>query len=456
MSSRLLDLMVANLPLLKRASDSNSPYPLNYTTNGHTCDMPRPIAIHSITSLSDNSHFTNISLIITLVCACFTTLSQLVLMFRHATHLSRPNEQLSILRICCYLPIFSIGCFLEILFPNAYVYINPWLDFAQALALCSFFLMMCQFVAPSDTQREQFFAALQVPQGKKNTKRSRRSNRRHPHHQGEDQDDEQQFVNGLVWYRRMWLCIFQYPVVQGLVAILTCITESQAVYCLVSSKTHFAHLWLDILHNISLTIAVMACLRLLRGLKGHLAHHRPLLKLAAFKLLIAFTGIIQLVYWILRSIRPSPLAPTATLSWFDVFIGIPVLIMAVLAVPFSVLFHFAYDVQTYYLENVDRNVPLAHKPRADVEHAATAAAGQDTASIDSLVGGPKQQAAAASRVSATAGSAYQGGFLGIWAWLGMLNPSELVSGLVFGLTMLDKQNLEAGVETVRRRQTGEF
>lgn len=148
----------------------------------------------------------------------------------------------------------------------------------------------------------------------------------------------------------------------------------------------------------------------------------------------------------MRSVKPSPLKPTATLSWFDVFIGIPVLIMAVLTVPFSFLFHFAYDVQTYDLKNVDKNIPLAHKPHhSDLE------AAQDSSSTDGLVGRQKARPGVS-----TAGSSYQGGILGIWAWLGMLNPSDLISGLIFGLTMLDKKNLQMGVETVRRRRTGEF
>lgn len=40
--------------------------------------------------------------------------------------------------------------------------------------------------------------------------------------------------------------------------------------------------------------------------------------------------------------------------------------------------------------------------------------------------------------------------------MGIFNPSELISGLMFGFTMLNKRNREMGVATVRRAQTGEF
>jgi hypothetical protein len=192
------------------------------------------------------------------------------------------------MRICCYIPIFTVGNFLEATWPNAYMYINPWLDFVQAIALCNFFLLMCQFISPSDDQRELFFAAFKVPQ-----KKSRRGGGGGRRRRGGRNNGSQEPVNGLEWYRKMWMSIFQYPVVQFGVAALTDITEGTKVYCLVSSKPHFAHLWLDLVHNISLTMALMAVLRLYSALKSQLGHHRTLAKLLAFKLLVAITGILQ-------------------------------------------------------------------------------------------------------------------------------------------------------------------
>lgn len=293
MASQLYGRMLESLPqLLKRDDDS---YPWNYTsTNGHVCNMPRPLVNTETATLAGGFDFFTIDQIVTGACACFVLLSLFILMFRHATHLSRPNEQLNIMRICCYLPIFSIGCFLEVSFPNAYMYINPWLDAVQAIALCNFFLLMCQFVSPSDSHRELFFAGLKVPQKKK--KGGRRGGRRGRGRRGDygpEPEVEEEPINGLEWYRKRWLLIFQYPIVQALVGIFTAITESKGVYCLVSSKPYFGHLWLDIVHNVSLTLAIIACLKMYGVLKTQLAHHKPLAKLAAFKLLVGITGLIQ-------------------------------------------------------------------------------------------------------------------------------------------------------------------
>lgn len=116
------------------------------------------------------------------------------------------------------------------------------------------------------------------------------------------------------------------------------------------------------------------------------------------------------------------------------------MVMALLTVPFSFLFHFAYDVNTYNLENVDRFIPLAQSD-AEAGHSASPDMSKPNGAYEGV---------------STAGSSYQGGFLGISAWLAVLDPSELISGFVFGLTMLSPSNREMGINTARRAQTGEF
>ena len=67
------------------------------------------------------------------------------------------------MKVACIIPFYSIISFLSICFPKSDVYISPWLDPVQALALGSFFLLMCEFISESPAQRDVFFAALVVP-----------------------------------------------------------------------------------------------------------------------------------------------------------------------------------------------------------------------------------------------------------------------------------------------------
>lgn len=144
-------------------------------------------------------------------------------MFRHATHLSKPNEQLKILRICLLIPVNALFNLIGQIVPAAYFYIVPWADMMQAMALGNFFLLLLEFISPHDNQRDFFFSGLQVP-----SKRSKNPPK-----------------NGLRWYRRKWVAVFQYPVVQLLVSIATDVTNSPKIniYCANTNKPYFSHLW---------------------------------------------------------------------------------------------------------------------------------------------------------------------------------------------------------------------
>lgn len=147
-------------------------------------------------------------------------------MFRHATHLSKPNEQLKILRICLLIPINCLVQFVGQLAPASYFYLLPWADLMQSFALGNFFLLLLEFISPHDNQRDFFFSGLQVP-SKKSGKAPR---------------------DGLRWYRRKWMAIFQYPIVQFIVCIATNVTQSPHLnlYCENSNKPYFAHLWVRV------------------------------------------------------------------------------------------------------------------------------------------------------------------------------------------------------------------
>jgi hypothetical protein len=71
--------------------------------------------------------------------------------------------------------------FISIWAPKSFVYVFPWLDLVQSVALGAFFLLMCEFVSPSEEQRDVFFAAFVV------SKKDQKGNKGPQH--------------GLQWYR---------------------------------------------------------------------------------------------------------------------------------------------------------------------------------------------------------------------------------------------------------------
>ncbi|KAK1585093.1 organic solute transporter Ostalpha-domain-containing protein [Colletotrichum navitas] len=329
----------------------------------------------------------------------FTAASCLIifsLMFLHATHLSKSNEQIKILRISLLIPFWSIFSFLSVCFPTAEVYLHPWLEFVQSICLGTFFLLLCEFVSPSARHRDVFFAALTV----KNKKAA----------SGEE--------NGLEWFRKMWFAVFQYPVVSLLVAILTAITQGAGVYCEFASKPHFAKLWLSIISSVSLTLALITVLRFFMQLKSQLKEHRPIAKFASFKLVVTLTFLENIIFWILHD--TDAMKPTATLTEADLRIGIPSMLICLEMLPIAAFFHYAYTYRPYVIGSDRASRPLA----ADHE--------------------------------AYAPQTYSGGPGGLWALVEMWNPTEIVEAIAFGLRMKAEerrqQRAQKGWQSAQYRQ----
>lgn len=90
------------------------------------------------------------------------------------------------------------------------------------------------------------------------------------------------------------------------------------------------------------------------------------------------------------------LKPSDTLSYADIIIGLPTLIICLQVVPFAFLFYHAYSIKPYTKMNVKRS--------GDSQ--------QYLAVVDSETGGPRVKR-------------YQGGPLGVNAWIALFNPGEL-------------------------------
>ncbi|KAJ5654692.1 hypothetical protein N7490_001695 [Penicillium lividum] len=206
-------------------------------------------------------------------------------------------------------------------------------------------------------------------------------------------------LTGLAWFRKQWIAIFQYPVVALLTSLVTDFTQVAGVYCLDSDKPYFAHIWLTVITEVSVAFAVISVITFYRTLKSQLASHRPLSKLLAFKLIIIFT--------VLRS--TNVLKSTSTLSYADVNIGIPNLVVCLQMVPFSIFFHYAYNVGPYKLRNQNSSYHPTVQEAAQEFH------------------GKADQLAIPLH--------YEGGPLGVRAWIGLFNPMEICRAIKFGFYM---------------------
>lgn len=156
----------------------------------------------------------------TILCGAFTVATCLISaisLFLHATHFSKPAEQVKILRIIALVPVFAIVYLLAGAFLDAAVYLQPWADFYEAIALASYFVLLVQFLEPVAHRRELYFDRLELKEG----------------------------GSSLAWYRRTWIFVFQYIVISLIVAVASDATQAAGVYCANGHGVHFAHIWVS-------------------------------------------------------------------------------------------------------------------------------------------------------------------------------------------------------------------
>ncbi|KAJ5984242.1 hypothetical protein N7481_006341 [Penicillium waksmanii] len=350
-----------------------------------TCPMPKHLVADAPDNIVGDLTFHQFNMILSGACTGLTCLVIFTSMFNHAIHLSDPNKQTKIMRIASMFPIYSIFSLLSICFPDTYVYLNGWVKFFQGIAMYSFFMLLCDFLAPNDRHRVEFFASLRIP----------------------SRFDKSNTTDGLSWLKRSWFVVLQYPFVAFILAIAQCITEAQGTYCLESKDKHFAHFWINIIGILSLGVAIVAILGFYTNLKGYMKEHQPLLKLLAFKLVVGLEFLEQIIFTILHS--TDALKPSDTLSYADTIIGLPTLLICLQMVPFAFLFYYAYSVKPYKTSN------------ARVKHSSDSQ--QYLAVVDSETGGHYIKR-------------YQGGPLGVFAWLALFNPVDFFRDIKSAFDMI--------------------
>ncbi|KAJ5720452.1 uncharacterized protein N7483_008386 [Penicillium malachiteum] len=337
----------------------------NYLTN-ETCPMPKKLNEVEEPFLG-NMTFYHFNIIVSGACTLITCILIFTLQMQHATHFSVPCEQIKIMRIVHMLPAFSLTSLFAIIFPNSYVYLEGWTEVFQAIALYSFHMLLIDFLAPSEKQRDIFFENFKV---KKSFKKG-------------------QYREGLSWLKLSYYCTLQYPIVVFLVAIGQSIAQAFNVYCLDSNKPGFAHIWLELLQEVSVTIAINAVIRFYANTKDYMKEHKPLLKLLSFKLIVGLIFLEQIIFMVLES--SSIFKPTKKLSYADVHMGLPTMVICVQMVPFAIFMHFSFNKKPYIVKQSGQNFEMV--PEADEK------------------GRPIPRS-------------YQGGPGGLHAWLAYMNPME--------------------------------
>ncbi|KAI4087835.1 MAG: hypothetical protein Q9206_003198 [Seirophora lacunosa] len=207
------------------------------------------------------------------------------------------------------VPIYATVSFLSYVFYYHAIYFEVIRDCYEAFAIASFFALLCHYIAPDLHNQKDFFRGLKP---------------------------------------RTWIIyfgVFQYCFVRVTMTIVAVITEAAGRYCLNSLNPAFAHVWAILFEASCVTVAMYCLIQFYVQLRDDLAEHRPLLKVAAIKL------VIFLSFWqtILISLLTSTGAIKASRRFQepDIRIGIPALLLCTEMALFSIFHLFAFPWQVY-------------------------------------------------------------------------------------------------------------
>ncbi|KAH8884808.1 putative DUF300 domain protein, partial [Thozetella sp. PMI_491] len=309
--------------------------------------------------------FHQLALIIAGGSTAVAILMSLYLIFRHATHYTKPREQKHIIRILFMVPIYSTASWLALRYYWHAIYFQVLSDCYEAFAISSFFALMCHYVGPDLHEQKEFFRNLRpiTPWvwpvnwfakccgGERGPWRTPQS--------------------GLTWFNIIWIGIYHYCFIRVAMTITAVVTQYFGKYCESSNSPVFAHIWVLVVESIAVFIAMYCVIQFYIQLKVPLAVHRPFLKVLAIKL------VIFLSFWqsFAISIGTSTLDivhANEVLAYPDIKVGIPALLLCFEMALFAILHLWAFpwrpyadDAPTSYYPNPDLNSSL---PSRENEH----------------------------------------------------------------------------------------
>ncbi|MCJ1293399.1 hypothetical protein MMC34_004953 [Xylographa carneopallida] len=273
--------------------------------------------------ISGSLTFNQLSIYIAGPCMGVVCLISISLMLLHATHLSIPAEQTKIIRITALIPIYAIIQFATIYLGTSAIYLLPWMNFFESIALITFVLLVCDYLSPNVKGQNGYVDV----------------------HDSSSANDDDAHGVAMAMSQKVRRLAAQYIAVATLVAIATDITQATGVYCNNSNSVHFAHIWLTIIRAVSSAVAIVAIIKFTTAQNRKLPRQRIMFKLVAFKLIV-FLNLLQTIIF---SFVGARVTPTATFSYLDLTVSLPAIIYCFEMVIFSVVFHFAYSFRPYII-----------------------------------------------------------------------------------------------------------
>ncbi|KAI6382371.1 hypothetical protein MCOR25_000671 [Pyricularia grisea] len=262
------------------------------------------------------------------------------LIFMHATHYTKPNEQRHIIRILFMVPVYSLTSLLSLRYYWHAIYFTIISECYEAFAISAFFALMCHYIAPDLHEQKKFFQALTPIKPwvwPLDWFRACCCGQRGPWRTP---------ANGLTWFNIIWIGIYHYIVIRVLCTITAVVTHYFHKYCESSNSPVFAHIWVLVIVFIAVGIAMYCLIQFYVQLKDELAQHRPFLKICAIKLVV-FLSFWQSAAISVATAQLEIVKANEIIAYPDLKVGIPSLLLCFEMALFAILHIWAFPYAPY-------------------------------------------------------------------------------------------------------------
>jgi len=241
------------------------------------------------------------------------------------------------------VPVYGIVSFFGLLLYMWVVYIEVLWNVYETLVIASFFALACSYVAPSLREQQAYFATIQPKDWPwplswlKPCVGGKRGILKRP-------------TNGLIWINILWIGIFQYCLVKAMLSIAAVVAEFFEVYCASSSSPGYGHIWILCIEGVSVTISKYCLLTYWKTMKPKLsvARHTAKLQLVCIMLVIYLTFWQNLLFTVLFS-SSGAIQPTTYISFQELNVAIPILVLDMEMLMYSIMHLYAYSWKEYRL-----------------------------------------------------------------------------------------------------------
>lgn len=231
----------------------------------------------------------DIGWIVTGCCTFVALVLSFWLVEKHLRWYTDKLEQRYILRILLMVPIYAAVSFASYLFWNHSTALLLIRDCYEAIVLTSFFYLILNYLSHDPEEQKDIFRKVGL--SRENDREARRRGAPLAHWVFPLQSVGWKPEDGLYFLQLMKWGVLQYCVIRPLTTLAAVILNYIGLYCDDSWSPGWGHLYITIIMSISVTIAMYCLIQLYMPIAGHLAPHKPLLKLFAVK------AVVFLTFW---------------------------------------------------------------------------------------------------------------------------------------------------------------